>query len=363
MKSEQQRITVIIPTYNEKESIKPRVEELSRYLCNEDFEIVIVDDNSSDGTGEIAESLGKELPIRIIHRSAKLGLASAVATGLRTARGEIVGVMDADGSHPSSLGPELIRVVKEGTDIAVGSRYTRGGRIKNWPLQRKIMSKIAVILAKPLTKLKDPMSGYFFFKKSIIRKVNLKAKGYKILLDIMVRGNINKFYEVPYEFTDRQKGQSKIGLGVVCDYIYQLSQLYPLKLRRFMKYCIVGLSGVFINMFFLWFFTEILRLPYLIASPIAIELAIINNFSLNNCWTFKGNTNKSPVLIKLAKFNTISMGGLLVNMTILFMLTEFLQLYYLLSNLTAILAATLWNYLLNVSYTWQERSPSSTLSE
>ena len=350
-----EKVTIIIPTYNEKENIKPIVKELSHYLQDQDFETVIVDDNSPDGTGEIAEELKKELPVQVIHRPTKLGLSSAVVAGLKIGRGEIVGVMDADGSHPPNIVPKLIKAVKEGANIAVASRYIPGGDVENWPLRRKIVSNIAVILARPLTKLKDPVSGYFFFKKNIITAdISLKPRGYKILLEIIVKTNTNKFREVPYKFVNRRKGESKINSSIIYDYICQLSQLYFLKLRRFIKFCVVGSTGVFVNMFFLWFFTEIAGLFYVISSPIAVELAIINNFIWNNFWTFRQSKNKSQLLVKLGKFNIVSIGGLLINVGILLVLTEFFQLYYLISNLGGILVAMLWNYLANVNWTWRE---------
>lgn len=345
--------TIIIPTYNEKENLEFIVKELTRHLQGEDFEIVIVDDNSPDGTGRIAEELKGKLPLRVIHRPVRLGLSSAIVAGLKVAEGAIVGVMDADGSHPPNLAPKLLDNVKRGSDLAIASRYVPGGSVENWSFGRKIISKIAVILAKPLTKIKDPVSGYFFFKKNIIEDVSLEPRGYKILLEIIVRANIKKFVEVPYKFIDRQKGKSKFNSSIIRDYIYQVSQLYSLRFRRFMKFCMVGLSGVFVNMFFLWFFTEMAGLSYLVSSPIAVELAIINNFIWNNLWTFRESKNKSQILVKLGKFNIVSIGALLINISTLFMLTEFCQLHYLISNVGGILLATLWNYFINVSWTWR----------
>lgn len=352
MKSKE--VTVIIPTYNEKENIEQKVKKICHHLKRESFEIVVVDDNSPDGTGKIVEKLQKEFPIQIVHRPARSGLSSAVIAGVKIAKGEIVGVMDADESHPPNIVPELIKVVKQGAKIAVASRYIPGGGIENWPLRRKIMSRIATFLARPLTKLKDPVSGYFFFKKEIVENVNLKPRGYKILLEILVKADINQFCEIPYKFIDRQRGKSKISSNVVWDYISQIIRLYFLKLRRFMEFCIVGLSGVLVNMFFLWFFTEVVGLHYMLSSPAAVELAIINNFTWNHIWTFRKSKNKSHVLTRFGKFNVISIIGLFVNLLVLYSLTEFLGLYYLFSNLFGIVSAVLWNYFLNVNWTWRE---------
>lgn len=221
-------ISLVIPTYNEKEGLPLLVKKIFEVLKSSSIEgeVVIVDDNSPDGTGEAAEALGKEYPIQVIHRSGKLGLSSAVIEGFKKAKGEILGVMDADFSHDPGIIPDLVNaIVKDGADIAIGSRYIKGGGIRNWPFKRVLISKVAVLLAKPLTPVKDITSGYLFIRKEVIENVKLNPIGFKILLEIIIKGKYKKYMEVPYTFVDRAAGKSKMNSKEVVNYLIQLVDL------------------------------------------------------------------------------------------------------------------------------------------
>ena len=153
--------------------------------------------------------------------------------GLKIAKGNIVGVMDADLSHPPSKIPEMIDAVeKQDFDLAIGSRNVKGGGVEVWPFWRRLMSRFASALAIPLTKVKDPMSGFFFFKKEIIKDVKLKPLGYKILLEILVKGRQKKIKEIPYMFRNRTFGKSKIGSKVYLDYLRHIFRLYKYKITK-----------------------------------------------------------------------------------------------------------------------------------
>lgn len=221
-------ISLVIPTYNEKEGLPLLVKRIFEVLKSSSIEgeVVIVDDNSPDGTGEAAEALGKEYPMQVIHRSGKLGLSSAVIEGFKKAKGEILGVMDADFSHDPGIIPNLVNaIVKDGADIAIGSRYIKGGGIRNWPFKRVIISKVAVLMAKPLTPVKDITSGYLFIRKEVIENVKLNPIGFKILLEIIIKGKYKKYREVPYTFVDRAAGKSKMNSKEVVNYLIQLVDL------------------------------------------------------------------------------------------------------------------------------------------
>ncbi len=229
------QVSIIIPTYNERENIRKLIPEIFRVLENKRLkgEIVIVDDNSPDGTGEFAEKLKGEYNVKVIHRKAKLGLSSAVMEGFRKAEGGITGVMDADFSHPPSAIPDLVKpILSKEADLTIGSRYVEGGKIKGWPLKRKIISRGASLLAKPLTDVKDPMSGFFFFSSDVIKDTVLKPDGYKIGLEIFVKGNHSKIREIPYTFVDRERGKSKLGLKEDMEYLVHLVKLYWYKVNR-----------------------------------------------------------------------------------------------------------------------------------
>ena len=223
-------ISIIIPTYNEKENIKKLIVSINKILKKNKHEIIIVDDNSPDGTGKTVDELSKKYPVKCIHRTGKLGLASAVIDGFKTAKGLIIGVMDADFSHDINVIPKLIRpIINNEAELTIGSRYIKEGGIENWPLKRKIISRGATLLSLPLTKIKDPMSGFFFLKKEVIEGIELNAKGYKILLEIIVKGSYDKVKEIPYTFVDRKSGKSKLNKSEYIDYLKNLFNLIKYK--------------------------------------------------------------------------------------------------------------------------------------
>jgi len=226
-------LSIVIPTYNEKKNIEKLIPQIHRILSKESikYEIIIVDDNSPDKTAEAAKKLGKKYPVKVIKRKGKLGLSSAVVAGFKKALGDFLGVMDADLSHPVDKLPEMFKELKT-HDMVVGSRYVKGGDIENWPIKRKIISKGATLLAKPVTKMKDPMSGFFMIKRSVLKIGKLNPRGYKIALEVYVKSNVRIFKEVPIIFKDREEGTSKLGGNVMVNYLIHLAQLYRFKIRR-----------------------------------------------------------------------------------------------------------------------------------
>ena len=225
-------ISIIVPTYNERENITKLIPSVHKTLEEHEHEIVVVDDNSPDGTAEIVEELSKEYPVNLIVRSGKLGLASAILHGFYHAKGNILGVIDADLQHPPECMRELVEATSNGYDIAIGSRYTENGEVAGWSRFRALVSRVAVALSKPLTDVKDPMSGYFFVKRGVIRDVSFKSIGYKLLLEILVKGSCNNVKEIPYTFKVRENGESKLGIREYTDYLKLLCHLYSFKLKR-----------------------------------------------------------------------------------------------------------------------------------
>ena len=228
-------VSIVMPTYSERGNIEKLIPEIfsSCKSLNAAVEVIIVDDNSPDGTGKVADALSKKHSIRVIHRAGKFGLASAVIDGFSASKGAIIGVMDADLSHPAQKLPELIApILHNDAEVVVGSRYAKGGGVEVWPFHRRLMSRIATLMAAPLTPVKDPLSGFFFLKKSVIDGVSLKAKGYKIGLEILVKGRYGKVLEVPYIFRNRFVGKSKINLTEDWHYIRSLAMLYAYRLAH-----------------------------------------------------------------------------------------------------------------------------------
>jgi dolichol-phosphate mannosyltransferase len=229
-------ITLVIPTYNEAGNIPILVEKVFRiFSCKKlDGKIIIVDDDSPDQTWKVAENLKDKYPnLDVLRRLEKRGLSSAVLDGFALANTEIVGVIDADLSHPPEKIPELVApIIKGEADFTLGSRYIDQGGTQNWPLKRRLSSKIATLAVLGLTKVKDPMSGFFFLKKDIIKNVELSPKGFKIGLEILVRGNSEKVIEVPIVFGDREYGESKLSGSVIADYLLHISKLYLYKILQ-----------------------------------------------------------------------------------------------------------------------------------
>jgi dolichol-phosphate mannosyltransferase len=221
------KASVVVPTYNERDNIRTLVESA---ISAADVEIIVVDDASPDGTGKVADELAGAYGIKVIHRSGKLGLASAIIEGFRAASCDIIGVIDADLSHPPGLIPRLVEPIAKGdAELAFASRYMPGGGEENWPWWRKLTSRGAVLLARPITPVRDSMSGYFFMRKSVIDGVILDPVGFKIGLEVLAKGKYKRVVEVPYVFVNRKKGKSKLNMLEYANYLKHLLRLYAYK--------------------------------------------------------------------------------------------------------------------------------------
>lgn len=223
-------VSVVVPTYNERDSLPDLAERVHRAL-QEGYELVVVDDNSPDGTAEVAEELAGRYPVRVVRRPAKLGLATAVVAGAQAATGEVVVVMDADLSHPPEAIPDLVQALRRGAHVAVGSRYVAGGGVCEWPLRRRVMSRVAVALARLWLgeSVRDPVSGFFAVRRELLLGGSFEGLGYKILLEVLVRHRGRPVVEVPYVFTDRRGGRSKLGAGEIWNYLRLLWRLRSLR--------------------------------------------------------------------------------------------------------------------------------------
>jgi len=227
-------LSVVVPTYNERERLAELVETLIGTFRDAglDGEVVIVDDNSPDGTGAIADALSEGRPVKVLHRSGKLGLGTAVVDGFSVASAPVLGVIDADLSHPPGMLPVMHRVLgSTGSDMVIASRYIPGGGAAGWPLPRLLMSRFACVLARGITPVRDATSGFFLVRREAISGVRIEAGGFKICLELLVRGRVRSVAEVPYTFADRAAGQSKMSLKEAVGYFWQLRDLYLVRLR------------------------------------------------------------------------------------------------------------------------------------
>jgi len=229
------KFSIVVPTYNEAGGIERLIETLTATFAVEelDGEIVVVDDNSPDGTGAIVDRLAGRFPVRCLHRPGKMGLSSGVIDGWNFARpeSEALGAMDADFSHDVAALPRMVRALASGGyGLAIGSRYVPGGGISNWPRRRRITSLVAVALAKPLTPVNDITSGYLLVKREALEGIDLDPIGFKIGLEVIARAKYGRAIEVPYVFTDRIVGESKLNEREIANYLRQLRHVYSYKL-------------------------------------------------------------------------------------------------------------------------------------
>lgn len=371
-------LSLAIPTYNEGRNIEPLIARLVALLDRAlpgDYELIIVDDDSPDLTWQTALALTAVYPqLRVVRRQGERGLSSAVIRGWQVAQGSILGVIDADLQHPPEVLLELLAALRQGADLAVGSRHVSGGGVSEWSLTRRVLSRGAqtvglLLLPRVVGRVSDPMSGYFMVQREAIAGPLLNPKGYKILLEVLGRGDIDTIAEVGYVFQERQEGASKVTGRQYLDYIHhllrlraggrlsQLHQRFPT--QRFVRFGLVGLSGVVVDMVILYLLHSTLGLPLTRSKIFAAEVAILNNFVWNDAWTFADVSQLqkgwSARLKRLLKFNLVCLAGLVLNVLVLNVVYNlvFGQRWAYLANLVAIAIVTFWNFWLNLKLSWR----------
>ena len=224
-------ISIVIPAYNEAAAIGETLRRAARALaaCGEEFELIVVDDSSSDGSAETCEALAGELPVRVLRRPGRLGLATAVVDGWRVARGDVLGVMDGDLQHPPEALAALIAALRSHpADVVIASRYVSGGGTAEWSWHRRLVSLgatrlAALALPRALAGVTDPMSGMFVVRAA--SGVELRPTGYKILLEVLAKGQCHRVAEVPYVFDRRNSGRSKLGPRQYLEYLQHVRRL------------------------------------------------------------------------------------------------------------------------------------------
>ena len=353
------KLSLIIPTYNEKENIKKLLPQLKKEfdLHQIDAEIIFVDDNSPDGTGQVLDELKEEgQNIKVIHRAGKSGLSSAVLEGFRGASGEVLAVIDADLSHPVEMIAEMYRKIVAGASMVIGSRYVPGGRIEGWGIYRKLLSKGATFFARIFVDVKDPMSGFFMFRREIIRGKEINPKGFKILLDILVKSDFKNIAEIPITFINRTEGVSKAGIGEVIFFLQNLLGYLPYKrevAKQFFKFAFVGFVGTIMNIAILYTLTEYFGIYYIISALFAFIVSATSNFMLNKVWTFRENVSYK-IIKKYVSFFIVSISALSFNILFLYIFTEYFRIYYILSQILAIGISLSINFIGNKIWTFRK---------
>ena len=209
-------LSIVIPTYNEKENLPILIKKLQKILKEKKYEILIVDDNSPDGTGLLAKKISKKYKnIKVFIRKKKLGLSSAILFGIKKSKYKLVCIMDADLQHPPSLIPKMISTLEnKKADIVIASRFAPGSKIKGLTNSRVFLSRFGIFLSKlffpKISNIQDPFSGFFLLKKYLIKNFKLQTKGFKFLLEFLIKSNPKKIEEIPFIFEKRKRGKSKL---------------------------------------------------------------------------------------------------------------------------------------------------------
>jgi dolichol-phosphate mannosyltransferase len=374
-------LSLVIPTYKEHDNVENMVKILSNLLDEAipgDYELIIVDDDSPDLTWEVAQSLIPDYPqLRVMRRQDERGLSSAVIRGWQAATGRVLGVIDGDLQHPPEILTQLLQMIKAGADLALASRHVDGGGVSSWSVVRRFLSRGAqvlglVILPGVLGRVTDPMSGYFMVRRSAIAGVTMNPIGYKILLEVIGRGQVGEIAEAGYVFRERREGESKVTWKQYVEYIQHLIRLrvstgrlgkirlkFNFPIGRFIRFGVVGLSGVCVDMLILYLLSDptTLAWPLTRSKIIAGEIAIFNNFLWNDAWTFAdvsmNQKGWKPRIKRFLKFNVVCLAGLVLNVLVLNLVFNFLIPNRYIANFIAIGVATIWNFWVNLKLSWR----------
>jgi dolichol-phosphate mannosyltransferase len=354
-------LSIVIPTYNEKDNITPLVNGIQQALTGHDYEIIIVDDDSQDGTVEIVNKLASQYPVKLFVRREEKGLSTAVIHGIKQASGNIIAVMDADLQHPPAILPKLLKAIKDGADMALASRYIKGGGCPNWGLSRRVTSKVALRIAHIFLpssrRVKDPMSGFFMFRRENVDLKQLKPVGYKIALEIMIVGSFKNVVEVPFIFKERSAGQSKLHPQQQIEYLSHILSLMSRtgEFMRFIKFIGVGLCGTGVNEGVLALVRTFTTWHGTLQLIPGIEVSIITNFLLNDFFTFADRRSGKigSFFGRLLKYNLFAAAGAVINWGIAALLFNNAGLDIYLANIIGIIIAFLWNYFFSTIWAWK----------
>lgn len=364
-------LSVVVPTFNEVENVAAVVASLHAALDGVTaWEVIFVDDDSSDGTAETVKLLAQEdAAIRCMRRVGRRGLSSACIEGILASAAPLVAVMDADLQHDEQVLPLMVQTLRAGDqEIVVGTRYDAGGSVEGWDARRLQMSRLATRLAKIVTKveLSDPMSGFFAMRRSTFDGLapRLSGVGFKLLLDIFATSKIPlRFAEVPYHFRNRLKGESKLDSQVAWDFLMMLAEktVGPYVPVKFLSFSIIGASGVLLHLAVFYLLFGLFGQTFVVAKIGAVTVSIISNFALNNVLTYRDRRKRGwRWLTGLATFSVICSIGAAADVGIssyIFSVAvagSFLRTMVAVPVLAGVVIGAVWNYAVSSAYTWKK---------
>jgi dolichol-phosphate mannosyltransferase len=356
-------LSVVVPTFKERDNVPLLVEKLARTLDGVDWEVMFVDDNSPDGTAAVARQLGEsDSRVRCIRRIGRRGLAGACIEGMLASQARFVAVMDADLQHDETLLVGMLAKLRgDQFDIAVASRFADGGSAAGLSSgSREQASRVSNAMARRLlgVTLSDPMSGFFMIRRDRFEALapQLSSQGFKILLDIVAtaRGTL-RIAELPFVFAQRQHGESKLDTRVALDF----AALVLAKLTndmvsfRFLLFCMVGLTGIAIHMIVLQLTRG--QLSFGAAQTAATVAAISWNFVLNNMFTYRDQRLSGLQFVTgLVRFELICAVGALSNVGIAAWIYDHDPNWWI-AGLGGALMGAVWNYVVSAAFVWRQR--------
>ena len=362
-----QTLSIIVPTYREADNIAPLAERIDAALSGTgiEWELLLVDDDSNDGSEAVAAELARRLPVRMVtRRETPRDLSLAVIEGIRLSRFDRLVVMDADLSHPPERIVDLLAALDGDCDIVIGSRYTSGGVVdRSWSLYRVLNSRLATWLARPLVRCSDPMAGFFATRRSRLPELRtLRPMGYKIALELMVRGHL-RVREVPIDFRDRSIGFSKMNWRQQIRFLRHLSRLYNYKfgsLARIPLFSVVGASGLIVDLAF-YLGLQWAGVEHRLARFLSFWPAVSWNWALNRGLTFSERA-RQPRVGQWARFTASSLIGLGVNVGSYALLTSYVEVFdrhRLLAFFCGVGLGSLVNFVVADLYVYRRRPQAS----
>ena len=356
-------LTIVVPTYKEAANLPLLAEAVHASLSGKvAFELLIVDDNSPDDTVEVCERLSKTYPLRLLRRTGReRDLSLSVLDGIEAARYPNILVMDADLSHPpEEIGGMLEELERHPDAFVVGSRYVQGGSFdRHWSLWRFLNSYVATLLARPLVKCSDPMSGFFLFKRDFLGDVAaLRPMGYKIGLELMVRGKFSGVREVPISFKDREIGASKMDISQQIKYLRHLRRLYLHRFgnsAEFIHFGAVGASGFIVDVTF-YYLLQLFGLDHYAARALSFWPAASWNWAMNRRGTF-GERRRRPRARQWMEFLLTSAIGFVINYSVYYSLTAYVSVFghfRLLALIAGVICGSMFNFAVSTLFVYSE---------
>ncbi len=359
-------ISIVIPTFNEKENVTELVRLVTSAMAGVRWELIFVDDNSPDGTARaVRELAATDGRVRCIQRLGRRGLSSACIEGMLSSSAKYLAVMDGDLQHDETLLPKMFDALQSGeVDIVVATRYAAGGGTGDWDARREQLSRASTGLAKRVlqVELSDPMSGFFSIERETFLRLapKLSGVGFKILLDLFASADPPlRVREFPYEFRSRKAGETKVDGMVALDFITMLLQkrIGRLVPPRFVYFCLIGGSGLLVHMLTLWGLFQVSGVGFAVSQAIATGVAMVGNFTLNNLITYRESKLSGLAWVRgLFLFCLACSVGAAANVGV----ASYLHgegARWILSGLAGVLVSTVWNYAATAFYVW--RVPNS----